>query len=500
MIKDENNLIATKKIIQKSFNQYQISLIPKLNSIIISIQQKNSYKTFESYFNLEYLRSFKLFISYFSIKEILEFISFLIEKNKIKIEEDNSNLKFILISTENANVELILNKHNILSNELIEKLKNKIKYFEEENKILKETMGKEILNINNKIEIIENKIKEIENQLLIEIIIKNKNEIKEYKNKIIELENRIIKLEKLLNKENKLEELNLKIINSKEIHDDEITKMSIFPLGNIITVSKDKSIKIFDIQFNLLQHIQNAHENSISYIDIEDENNFMTCSYDKTIKTWIKNGNIFKINIIINKAHYDFINKVIYFNRKLISCSDDNFIKIWEKIDNNYQNSLILTNYDKVWSILLLEDKNILISGGKDGTKFWNLNNFEFIICFKETFCGSWNGICRIDDDKIIVESIYEFTSILIISISRKLIIKSIKQPFYSFGINVIKEKGIILVGGYTNDIKVYRNDNFECIQTIHDNHHNYIIGFCELKNGIIIAYGDNGIINFLKF
>ena len=37
-------------------------------------------------------------------------------------------------------------------------------------------------------------------------------------------------------------------------------------------------------------------------------------------------------------------------------------------------------------------------------------------------------------------------------------------QSFYFFGINIIKDKGIFLVGEYSNDIKIYRNDNFEFI------------------------------------
>jgi hypothetical protein len=33
--------------------------------------------------------------------------------------------------------------------------------------------------------------------------------------------------------------------------------------------------------------------------------------------------------------------------------------------------------------MLLLDDKKILISGGKDGTKFWNINNFNIKFDFK---------------------------------------------------------------------------------------------------------------------
>ena len=107
----------------------------------------------------------------------------------------------------------------------------------------------------------------------------------------------------------------------------------LFPTGNIISVSVDKSIIIYDIDFNILQNIQNAHNNLISYVEVIDENNFITCSEDKNIKLWIKNVDKFINNKIINNAHKKGITKVIYCsNKNLISCSYDNKINIWKEI------------------------------------------------------------------------------------------------------------------------------------------------------------------------
>ena len=85
-----------------------------------------------------------------------------------------------------------------------------------------------------------------------------------------------------------LKSCNLKKITSIHCHNSWITSVSIFPSGNIISTSNDKSIIIYDILFNILQNIQNAHDHYINYVEIKDENNFITCSYDKSIKTWIK--------------------------------------------------------------------------------------------------------------------------------------------------------------------------------------------------------------------
>ena len=68
-----------------------------------------------------------------------------------------------------------------------------------------------------------------------------------------------------------------------------------------------QSIKIYDINLNILQNIKNVHDKSINYIDINDEKNFITCSDDKKIKSWIKKENNFQINQIIENAHDDDI-------------------------------------------------------------------------------------------------------------------------------------------------------------------------------------------------
>ena len=413
-----------QSIIEKTFNQYKIKLIPQPNSIIISIQSYDSNKIFESQFYLVYLQSFKLLNSCLTNDEIIQFISLLIERKNIKIEENKFNLKLFLfpILLNHSYIELILNQQDIQSNN---------KKFDKEN----------------------------------------------YKNLFLK-----------------------KFIKG---HDNCINKISIFPSGNLISVSNDKSIKIYNNKFNLLQHIPNAHDDWINYVDIKDENNFVTCSYDKNIKTWIKKEKKFTINKIIYNSHKYVVSKIIYYgNTKLISCSQDETIKIWEENNNYYQNITILTHFKMIFSILLLEDKNIIISGGFDGIKFWNLYNLELIKTFNDIFCGSWNGICRIDNDKIITQSIDgdNEISLKIISILNKCIIKEINFPFYCFGINLIDKKGIFLVGGDSNDIKIYNKDNYENIQTIKNSHIGNILGFIELKNGTIASYGDDGIINIWSF
>ena len=153
-------------------------------------------------------------------------------------------------------------------------------------------------------------------------------------------------------------------------------------------------------------------------------------------------------------------------------------------------------------SLLLLEDKNILISSGVDGTKLWNyneINNINLIKEFKETCCG-WNqGLCRLNDDIIIVQG-YRTNSLKLISISKKEIIKTIDNPFQCWAISLIEDKGIFLVGGISKNIRIYRNDNYECIQEIKDAHNNNINGFIELKDGSIASFSYDQTIKIWSF
>ena len=119
-------------------------------------------------------------------------------------------------------------------------------------------------------------------------------------------------------------------------------------------------------------------------------------------------------------------------NNNLISCSFQT-IKIWKE-NNNYENIKILKHSNCIHSLLLLADKNILISSGFDGTKLWyynEINNINLIQKFKETYCG-WNqGLCRLNHDIIIVNGNIN-NSLKLISISKK---EKLKQLIIHFNV-----------------------------------------------------------------
>ena len=66
-----------------------------------------------------------------------------------------------------------------------------------------------------------------------------------------------------------------------------ILSIASFPSSKLVAVLDNKSIEIYDKQFQTLQSIPNAHSELIRYVSVKDEEHFATCSNDSSIKTWI---------------------------------------------------------------------------------------------------------------------------------------------------------------------------------------------------------------------
>ena len=127
--------------IQKQYQQYLIKLSSDSDLINIIIEKDNII--YESNFNLQSLHQHQLLMKSLTTQEIIKFIIELIDMNKIEIKEENMNLKLILISTltNHSNIELNLQKKNIISNEMIEKLFKEFENLKKENKELKECIS-----------------------------------------------------------------------------------------------------------------------------------------------------------------------------------------------------------------------------------------------------------------------------------------------------------------------------------------------------------------------
>ncbi len=123
---------------EKKFNNWTLNFaILEKDSLRINMHQNNLYNIYQAFFTLSELQIFKSFTSKNSIKEIIDFISDSIEKDNIKIEEKEKKSKLIIIS-DNISNELVLNKKEKLSEEIIEILVNQIEFLKNKNAKLEE--------------------------------------------------------------------------------------------------------------------------------------------------------------------------------------------------------------------------------------------------------------------------------------------------------------------------------------------------------------------------
>jgi len=283
-------------------------------------------------------------------------------------------------------------------------------------------------------------------------------------------------------------------------HSSSINSISTFPSGDFASVSSDCSIKIFNPNLELLETIEKAHSEEITYIYIINNSTFMTSSYDDSIKIWKKNTEKKKFECIqkIEEAHKQVVNCILLTkNYKIISCSYDGKVSIWSFKNNKFENENILLNPKQVNSILLLEDKNLLISSGTGGTLFFNLTNYELIKDMEDlkAITYFWNGLKRLDDNRIILSG--KGKNIVVIDINEKKIIKEIDNEFSCWGILVIVKKGIFLTCGRDVHIKVYNIGNYQCLFTLKNaiDKKYFMKGITQISDKEIVAYNDDGFI-----
>ena len=188
--------------------------------------------------------------------------------------------------------------------------------------------------------------------------------------------------EKIENEKNEKYDMDKKNANCKILGKHEICIRAICISNSkryLYSGSKDKTIKIFDIQKNAEIGILGKHENEITCLCISKTDKYLySGSVDKTIKIWDLEK---KSEIGIFKKHKHFIKCLIISKdgKYLFSGSWDRTIKIWDLEKNEFLQDLGKhENY--VTCFCISENGDILFSGSKDNSiKIWDLNFFQEI-------------------------------------------------------------------------------------------------------------------------
>ena len=538
---EKSKLILNNLEIAKTFENWIINLKAEYDLIEINVFtiQKPKIKYY-SIFKQKHLNSFKLFQSQETMEKIFNLIKKLIDEGNVKIEKMENYLKFIISNNEfildkkeeidesikniiiNRDSELYgKNKENKENddqifpniNEFTSTFSNEIQksnnIFEKENKKLNELNKK----INEEIQKLKEEYKK-EIQKLKEENKKRNEEMKkkneEIKNKNKELEERIKQLESFHNyiykNKNEIQITkcyNLEEKNKSNEHKGKIRAITSFPSGNLVSVSENATIMIFDKNLKVIDRIDDNDNTKLLYVGVKDDNTFVTSGIGKKIKIYYKYTNEKFINYKTIEEEYKDIFKVIFCpNGNIITCANDKecTINIWEEENNNFRKIQKLHHLDSVTSILLLEDKNMFVSCGLDKAMFWNLDDYKLNFEIENVYCCLYDGLNRIDEDRIICGGKKEVPITKIISISQKKIIHEIdNNGIESYANITIKNKGIFLTGNNKSIINVYRWDNYEKLFSF-DANQGIINSITLLNDGTICVSSNNDGIKIYSF
>ena len=509
-----NNSI--EKIIKVEYKGifYNIKIKNLVNEIEINCYQYNKiqlnqYDAKFSYNNLK--KENNIFSIYENNTDICNLIINQLENGKFNIEKKGENMYLILnpiayklkeiifplkqkITNNEDIIPIILNIMLLTDKKYFEIHNNltlyneQIKAFKKENNILK------ITNYTLRKDIEKLKSQNFHNQKKIDSIIQtHKSNTEKFQNEITLLK-RIIFLETLK-----------KTTTIKE-HRNIVYQISLFPNGRFASISADCCIKIFNTNYTLFLTIKDAHLNHIYTLLVIDDYNFITCSNDKSIKRWSFNEDkIYILEEIKNEAHSKGITKIIFFTTKdlknyLISCSYDKTIKIWEKKNNtneentqNYIIKKILTGHKETIRSILQLNENILVSGGDDGIKTWDIKTFQKILSIQKCDCYSRNSLVKYSNKIIIVGGSNEKLSIVDVYLG--IIINSIKSFSNIWSILVI-ENGLIITGSEDKDLRIFEINKNEIsfLNDFKSVHNDTICCVTQIKNSIALGSGDGSI------
>ena len=306
--------------------------------------------------------------------------------------------------------------------------------------------------------------------------------------KKLELKNDPIKQIKI----NILKKLNIQTKN------EAIFKVQSFPNGEFVCIS-NTLIQIYSLKDNkIIQEIANEHKKNITSLSIKDNNFFITSSLDLTIKCWSKNqNNKFICSETISKAHLSVIIKIYIepLTNNIFSCSLDETLKIWNKPKNKYQNITTLPQQNGVCNFLIINEFNYLVTSGIAGTIFYDYITYKIISNFKEI--KSYNAECikLLDYNRVIIGD----RNLSIINLIDLKIIIEIYNVFDCWCICVLDD--LFLTGGNCKNIRIYRKDKYELVQTIENAHDGDINGIFKLnyENYQLFSFSNDGTINFYQ-
>ena len=183
---------------------------------------------------------------------------------------------------------------------------------------------------------------------------------------------------------------------------------TIFAIGNLI----GDIIVINSHTYKEIQVIR-EHDGTIISLCLLHDKSILSCSADRKMLKIRTNQNGTKYNIeFVFTGYENYIIKGIELMNtfKIITCSWDDKLFVWERIDeNNYKNSLIFNEGERVVDLLEINVNHFVSISENNELKIWSSDTCEVIDTIKNIKCiGAPNALCKITDFVICVLDYHE--------------------------------------------------------------------------------------------
>lgn len=149
--------------------------------------------------------------------------------------------------------------------------------------------------------------------------------------------------------------------------------------NKIVTASHDKTLRVWDIDSTEVLYTMEGHEEYVMCIKVlKESNTVLSGSHDTTIKTWdLATGKCIRTL----KAHNSGVSCIKVVGNTLFSGSDDKTIKIWDHVTGECKRTL---SGHEQYVMSIKSRGSLLFSGSWDKTiRIWNIATGECIKVLK---------------------------------------------------------------------------------------------------------------------
>ncbi|NJL85367.1 MAG: WD40 repeat domain-containing protein [Leptolyngbyaceae cyanobacterium SM1_1_3] len=165
-----------------------------------------------------------------------------------------------------------------------------------------------------------------------------------------------------------------------------ITAIALTPDGKfLVGGGGEGKLKLWDLATFTLAATLTSHQGQISGLAIQDSaHRLISSSWDRTLRLWnLKTGALLKTQ---SSAHSAAITSLALRQMLLVSGDTEGVVKLWD-LQNDWRSRTLKAHSDRVTSIALSQDSELLVTGGDDSALFfWHLPTGKRVVQLNHTW------------------------------------------------------------------------------------------------------------------